>query len=1040
MEASVTEIFEKHTADEVRRICIEIRNDVESKKMELRFLVGERHRDVIEASDNILCMKEFSNSITEKLQALEKCCSYESFAPANISWSKRQHSGNPKKLIASQLKLLLDIPEMIWSALDEMDYTGAVEFFLLGRHLSVKMHLTGEAMAAHVNPRVLVKRQWAALDDIENTIASACRKQLALPTVSDEILAQALTALLVLEDQTMRTALDEFLSGRTTALSCILGVDEVSKGRMNIGVDQRLSTVVRLFTQTSEAVTKLFLPRGQIATLLEQMSKWCPRETAWFSGENLFEYLPENIAYYHVTQAPAQTHQLKSPTSGPSEEKNFDTQPSGIRACPLSVEDLTDPFKEWWQSTLGFSQQQLSTVLSSHLVDITDLVDARHTLLSSLPTSSGHVDDSSSAPHPLGRRVDLWADLFQPPFLQHLEALLKSTLNEIFTDFETALLSLAKSLDQMEDKSHQTSSDEIPVPLDKEEMSSELDLASFVWSQSSNSTDLSNYYQEEKNQLLSSLDDPVDHLDICPQDLVMAYFACLVGRKDLLPRPSATQDASSQLPGPLRWRLSRLLESAAATYALFDCRKGEGGTMSETVCASRHEINLKRRLVTPQLKRICSTFNNRLCEIVATSASEDVTTWKVLLSSVEELLERCCNLARRVSNELPPQGGARGAFCVARACFCLLDVYPALGATVVTATARLLAEEAKSPSFTPWTDVSKLRQAWLSTSRSLRSIAARLSLTAILRVTVESPALENLFQSLSSVCNASSASDAKLVAITSQWCEIMLKSSPQDTDSSAAVVRLRVPSHPSWPLQETLFTIARSLTTLSVHTLPRGFLGQSFGQKLAEGLLNTYRRLVEDQEGKLTQPQALQLLFDVRFILRLLVWPLTSTEKRPSNVNSPTVEDMAEIGQDLLKRLEAAVDPFDLEMSSEPLNIGIGHAVRTTAVLYAALLPVTSTIASADQVGEGKSEEFSNLGFLALIPVSKGLEGREAEKAKKTLIFGLLPFSLSQVRPPPHVTPAVRKRSKPPPEKSKEVSSASRGSSDFSWFGGLSFT
>ncbi|CUT99385.1 oligomeric Golgi complex subunit 1 [Echinococcus multilocularis] len=1040
MEASVTEIFEKHTADEVRRICIEIRNDVESKKMELRFLVGERHRDVIEASDNILCMKEFSNSITEKLQALEKCCSYESFAPANISWSKRQHSGNPKKLIASQLKLLLDIPEMIWSALDEMDYTGAVEFFLLGRHLSVKMHLTGEAMAAHVNPRVLVKRQWAALDDIENTIASACRKQLALPTVSDEILAQALTALLVLEDQTMRTALDEFLSGRTAALSFILGVDEASKGRMNIGVDQRLSTVVRLFTQTSEAVTKLFLLKGQIATLLEQMSKWCPRETAWFSGENLFEYLPENIAYYHVTQAPVQTHQLKSLTSGPSEEKNFDTQPSGIRACPLSVEDLTDPFKEWWQSTLGFSQQQLSTVLSSHLVDITDLVDARHTLLSSLPTSSGHADDSGSAPHPLGRRVDLWADLFQPPFLQHLEALLKSTLNEVFTDFETALLSLAKSLDQMEDKSHQTSSDEIPVPLDKEEMSSELDLASFVWSQSFNSTNLSNYYQEEQNQLLSSLDDPVDQLDICPQDLVMAYFACLVGRKDLLPRPSATQDASSQLPGPLRWRLSRLLESAAATYALFDCRKGEGGTMSETVCVSRHEISLKRRLVTPQLKRICSTFNDRLCEIVATSASEDVTTWKVLLSSAEDLLERCCNLARRVSNELPPQGGAHGAFCVARACFCLLDAYPALGATVVTATARLLAEEAKSPSFTPWTDVSKLRQAWLSTSRGLRSIAARLSLTAILRVTVESPALENLFQSLSSVCNASSASDAKLVAITSQWCEIMLKSSPQDADSSAAVIRLRVPSHPSWPLQETLFTIARSLTTLSVHTLPRGSLGQSFGQKLAEGLLNTYRRLVEDQEGKLTQPQALQLLFDVRFILRLLVWPLTSTEKRHLNVNSSTAEDMTEIGQDLLKRLEAAVDPFDLEMSSERLNIGIGHAVRTTAVLYAALLPVTSTIASADQVGESKSKEFSNLGFLALIPASKGLEGREAEKAKKTSIFGLLPFSLSQVRPLPHVTPAVRKRAQPPPEKSKEVLSAARASSDFSWFGGLSFT
>lgn len=75
----------------------------------------------------------------------------------------------------------------IWSALDDLDYVGAVEFFFLGRHLSVKMQLTGEMLAAHVNARVLVKRQWAALDHIETTIASACRKQLANPVISNEV-------------------------------------------------------------------------------------------------------------------------------------------------------------------------------------------------------------------------------------------------------------------------------------------------------------------------------------------------------------------------------------------------------------------------------------------------------------------------------------------------------------------------------------------------------------------------------------------------------------------------------------------------------------------------------------------------------------------------------------------------------------------------------------------------------------------------------------------------------------------------------------
>ncbi|VDM21570.1 unnamed protein product, partial [Hydatigera taeniaeformis] len=363
----------------------------------------------------------------------------------------------------------------------------------------------------------------------------------------------------------MHIALNEFLSGRRTALGCILSVSEVSNGWMNVRVDQRLSMVARLFAQTAEAVTRLFRNEGQIATLLEQMLKWCPRETAWFSGENLFEYLPENIAYYHLTQAPAQAHQLKSPTSGQSKEKNFDTQSSGIYAQPLSIEDMKDPFKEWWKSTVSFSQQQLSTVLSSHLADITDLVDTRHTLLSILSTSSLE-NNVGSAPHPLGHCADLWIDLFRTPFVNHLESLLNSTLNGIFTDFESDLLSLARSLDQMDDKSSQISSDEVMTPFDAEQMSPDLDLASFVWSQSFDSIGLSNLCRKDQVQSLSSLNDSVDQLDISPKDLVMAYFACLVGRRDLLPNSSTTPKATNQLPGPLRWRLSRLLESTAAIY------------------------------------------------------------------------------------------------------------------------------------------------------------------------------------------------------------------------------------------------------------------------------------------------------------------------------------------------------------------------------------------------------------------------------------------------------------------------------------------
>ena len=61
-------------------------------------------------------------------------------------------------------------------------------------------------------------------------------------------------------------------------MSSILGVDEtVLSGQATLGTEQRLSMVVRLLMQTVEAVSKLFTSKGQLAALLEQMSKWCPR-------------------------------------------------------------------------------------------------------------------------------------------------------------------------------------------------------------------------------------------------------------------------------------------------------------------------------------------------------------------------------------------------------------------------------------------------------------------------------------------------------------------------------------------------------------------------------------------------------------------------------------------------------------------------------------------------------------------------------------------------------------------------------------------
>lgn len=67
--------------------------------------------------------------------------------------------------------------------------------------------------------------------------------------------------------------------------------------------------------------------------------------------------------------------------------------------------------------TLNFCQKHLSTLVSTYLLDFADLVETRRILLAKL---SGSCPSDSV----LGYRVDLWADLFQSLFLQHLEVVI----------------------------------------------------------------------------------------------------------------------------------------------------------------------------------------------------------------------------------------------------------------------------------------------------------------------------------------------------------------------------------------------------------------------------------------------------------------------------------------------------------------------------------------------------------------------------------------------------------------------------------------
>lgn len=115
----------------------------------------------------------------------------------------------------------------------------------------------------------------------------------------------------------------------------------------------------------------------------------------------------------------------------------------------------------------------------------------------------------------------------------------------------------------------------------------------------------------------------------------------------------------------------------------------------------------------------------------------------------------------------------------------------------------------------------------------------------------------------------------------------------------------------------------------------------------------------------------------------------------------PTAKEVSSQGQALLERLEPAVDPFDLEMSSSRMNDNLAQSIHTSSALYANLVPFTPSMGK-QQSSQASAE---NTVFLSIVPGASPLETKTGQHKRRPGVSGgapfeLLPFSMTSVRPP----------------------------------------
>ena len=123
LQLSPDQLLETHTVAEAGAVGRQLAKEVDRKREELRVMVGERYRDLIEAADTIHNMRLCSSSVIQSVAGMQQSCSslqHQSAMQAVTSMQAKDlapsSASTPYLGVAAAIQLLTTVPERIWAA------------------------------------------------------------------------------------------------------------------------------------------------------------------------------------------------------------------------------------------------------------------------------------------------------------------------------------------------------------------------------------------------------------------------------------------------------------------------------------------------------------------------------------------------------------------------------------------------------------------------------------------------------------------------------------------------------------------------------------------------------------------------------------------------------------------------------------------------------------------------------------------------------------------------------------------------------------
>ncbi|KDP32491.1 hypothetical protein JCGZ_13416 [Jatropha curcas] len=214
-------LFRSKPISQIRNVEATTRKQIQDKKEELRQLVGNRYRDLIDSADSIVLMKSSCESISSNVASIQS--NILSLSSSPVSETPKFTNSNPVRIriygIACRVKYLVDTPENIWGCLDESMFLEAAGRYIRAKHVHYNLMQANNANAEWDHTKILsnfplLQHQWQIVESFKAQISQRSHERLLDPDLDVGAYADALAAVAVIDELDPKQVLSLFLDTR----------------------------------------------------------------------------------------------------------------------------------------------------------------------------------------------------------------------------------------------------------------------------------------------------------------------------------------------------------------------------------------------------------------------------------------------------------------------------------------------------------------------------------------------------------------------------------------------------------------------------------------------------------------------------------------------------------------------------------------------------------------------------------------------------------------------------------------------------------